>query len=459
MKSFFGILFALVLLLPLLAIALPTPVLAASEVWVDDTGPSCPGIGSGTQADPYCKIQDGIDNVASPGTVHVAAGTYYENITLKDGVEVMGAGVDVTTIDGGGSGSVVYCSGVGSTTKLDGFTITNGSYPLGVGGGMRNVASSSPMVTNCIFSGNSARDGGGMYNTGSSSPTVENCIFSGNSASFGGGMYNTVSSPMVTNCTFSGNSASDGGGMYHNSCSPMVKNCIFSGNSADYGGGMFIYDNSSPTVENCIFSGNSANYSGGGIYNEYYSSPTVTNCDFVGNSAISGSGGGMYIYDCCSSPAIHNNIIVGNTASTGGGIWSDGTSSPTIDYNDVWNNSPNDYSGCSAGPHDISYDPVFVNPAVGDYHLQSSSPCIDTGTNVGAPTEDIEGNPRPIDGHADGTATTDMGAFEYVPLPPPVGGEAYPVSKSSLLASWIAVGLVLAGGTSWYVLMRRRTQG
>ncbi len=42
--------------------------------------------------------------------------------------------------------------------------------------------------------------------------------------------------------------------------------------------------------------------------------------------------------------------------------------------------------------------------------------------------------------------------------PPPVGGEAYPVNKASLLAPWIAVGVVLAGGISWYVLRRRRAQ-
>ena len=50
-------------------------------------------------------------------------------------------------------------------------------------------------------------------------------------------------------------------------------------------------------------------------------------------------------------------------------------------------------------------------------------------------------------------------AFEVGPiLPPPVGGEAYPVNKMSLLAPWIAVGLFLAGGISWYVLRRRRAQ-
>jgi hypothetical protein len=41
---------------------------------------------------------------------------------------------------------------------------------------------------------------------------------------------------------------------------------------------------------------------------------------------------------------------------------------------------------------------------------------------------------------------------------PPVGGEAYPKSKMSLLAPWIAVGVILAGGISWYVLRRRKAQ-
>jgi hypothetical protein len=44
------------------------------------------------------------------------------------------------------------------------------------------------------------------------------------------------------------------------------------------------------------------------------------------------------------------------------------------------------------------------------------------------------------------------------PEPPPVGGEAYPVNKASLLAPWIAVAVLLAGGISWYVLRRRRAQ-
>ncbi|MGA1792251.1 MAG: MopE-related protein, partial [bacterium] len=49
----------------------------------------------------------------------------------------------------------------------------------------------------------------------------------------------------------------------------------------------------------------------------------------------------------------------------------------------------------------------FVNPSIGDFHLQNCSPCINTGTDVEAPDEDKEGNLRPSGGGYD------MGAYEF----------------------------------------------
>ena len=78
---------------------------------------------------------------------------------------------------------------------------------------------------------------------------------------------------------------------------------------------------------------------------------------------------------------------------------------PSIDHNDIWNNSGGNYSGCSAGPNDISLDPLY-----GSYELQSLSPCRDAiGPGVGDPvTLDYAGFRRPK-----GTGF-DMGAYEYV---------------------------------------------
>lgn len=51
-------------------------------------------------------------------------------------------------------------------------------------------------------------------------------------------------------------------------------------------------------------------------------------------------------------------------------------------------------------------------------------------------------------------------ALPTAPPPPPpdpgVGGTAYPPNKLAILAPWIALGIILAGGITWLVLRRRR---
>ena len=149
------------LILTLGFIAFSDHSVQAATFYVGDA--NCSNSGEGTEIEPFCSIQDGINAAVSGDTVLVAAGTYYENITMKSGVVIQGEGQDVTTIDGGENASVVTAFYVFySAAKLDGFTITNGNS--GLGGGIYNN-NSSPTVTNCTFSGNSATSfGGGMHN-------------------------------------------------------------------------------------------------------------------------------------------------------------------------------------------------------------------------------------------------------------------------------------------------------
>ncbi len=217
----------------------------AQTTWyVDDD--NCPGPGSGTEGDPFCSVQDGIDGASGGDTIEVSPGTYNEAIDfLGKAITVLSSGgPEVTTMDATGlNTSVVKCvSGEGRGTVLDGFTITGGTgtndYGDTFGGGMFTVAA-SPTVVNCKFIGNTCASGGGggMYSNGGQ-PMVANCTFSGNtgtgSTAYGGGMWNNGSSPTVTNCTFSGNSAYSGGGIYNSvSAVPTVTNCIFWGDTPD----------------------------------------------------------------------------------------------------------------------------------------------------------------------------------------------------------------------------------
>ncbi len=229
---------------------------------------------------------------------------------------------------------VVTGIGLGTTAILDGFVTTGGNAkdkpPHRQGGGMYNIGVSSPTVSNCIFSGNTAIHGGGMYNNSGSNPTVTNCTFSRNAAApgSGGGMFNKDSRPTLTDCTFSGNAASaDGGGMYNFIfSSPTVTNCTFSGNATGSGGGgMYNFVYSSPTVTNCTFSANTA-HRGGGMRNEDSSNPSVTNCTFREN--VANFGGGMRNED--SSPTVTTCTFSGNSANRGGGMCNTNGSSPTV---------------------------------------------------------------------------------------------------------------------------------
>jgi len=446
------------------------------------------GTGNGMSwATAFGSIQDAV-NALDSGEVWVAAGTYAPAVNpcvaMKERVALYGgfAGTETerdarawqtntTTIDGGGARRCLLGA---SNTRLDGFTVSNGHVEDASGGGMENGGCSALTVANCTFTNNTATGvtpwvlalGGAMFNA-SSSVTVDDCTFTGNSASVlydnggGGAVFNTSCTVVITGCTFTSNTASgeaslsiDGGALYNAATSGTIANCTFIGNSAvsPFGGaegGAMANINSSPMIVNCTFAGNTASadlYVYGGAMVCSNSSSQLINCTMTANSATSPNeslGGGLCaIYG--SHPVLTNCIVYGNSAGTDGDELFDGYEcSTTVSHSCV--------QGGYSGAANISADPHFVDGTSGgdgfNLHLQSGSPCIDTGTDTSATAPasalDMAGVARPQG------LGYDMGAYEYYnvlaafsatplsgPVPLPVTFSDASVSSAEPITEW-----------------------
>jgi len=173
----------------------------------------------------YPTIQQGIDAAVSGDIVIVAPGHYLEEINLKAGVAVQGAGEGLSVIDGGGnSGDVVRAIGnaIRSDCKLQGFTVTGAVSGGGLPGGAGLFCNSgaAPDVGNNRFEGNDF----GIATWNGSNPLIHNNVVCHNTF-FG---IDISSNPTVINNTITFNviGIDDGGGY-----GPVVMNNVVTNNS------------------------------------------------------------------------------------------------------------------------------------------------------------------------------------------------------------------------------------
>jgi hypothetical protein len=223
----------------------------------------------------------------------------------------------------------------------------------------------------------------------------------------------TVDSFTITR-GYNNSEVGQGGGVYSSGASVTIRNCKIIGNSAHgfatFGGG--ITNVGGLDLSNCVITQNTALKTfvawGGGIsnygydeYGELVDNPVmhVKNCTIGGNSAVD-AGGGIYNGGVLT---VINSIIWGN------GVEISNNKTCTVSYSDV--------QGGYAGTGNINADPLFVNTAGGDYHLQTNSPCIDAGTSDDAPTTDFSciarcDNPNKPNSGGGQYPYYDMGAYE-----------------------------------------------
>jgi len=324
--------------------------------------------GDGTLGNPYKTIQKGLNVVEAGGEVRVCGGLYkdkisdvwwYQNVIWpgKNNLTLKYASLESTspaTIDADYDGRLIKVPFT-CDLSIEGLTMQNGYLTTEAGAGIYLKSNSNLWLKKDIFK----------------DCWLEN--YTGELLS-GGAIYSYGSNVFAEKCRFSGNWSYDNGGVAMGGNWYAV-NCLFDNNDAGGYGGVLEgnYPPGGPAstmvATNCTFADNSAGY-GGDVFH-YYSNLTCVNCIFGGNDP---------------------DPFIDITAKT-------------IKYSDRW---PAAYM---AGTGNISVEPKFVSIPGKDYHLLSTSECINAGTSEGAPPDDLDGNVRPY-----GTSRVDMGAYEFIPV-------------------------------------------
>jgi hypothetical protein len=246
-------------------------------------------------------------------------------------------------------------------------------------------------------------------------------------------------------------------------------NMISGNTSLEKGGGVYASSFNESGGGNITFINNmisdNSSVEGGGIYSRTDGMGVSGDLSLI-NNTISGNlctdfGGGVFIeYHTGSVLNLYNNIVWGNSAPAGGDIFM------KIDPDDLYGLESNGFNNdCSAldgiwsgWGGNINSDPRFQDPGNGDFHLKSTSPCIDAGTNSapGLPSGDIDGEPRIFDGNDDNKATVDIGADEFIGVPlqtltilPADGGSTNPAPGEHLYAKGAEVTITALPGNHY----------
>jgi predicted outer membrane repeat protein len=282
------------------------------------------------------------------------------------------------------------------------------------GGGVRVFESESRLERNLIQNNQSGDGGGGIRLSHLRSVLIDNVVRGNTSGYIGGGIELDNDSSVVRGGLVSGNSAGVGGGMAitkapFNGC--LIQGVEIVDNDADVGGGLYVADNYVPiamrlltiegnqatrgaglhieatsfTLDHAVFDGNVAAGEGGAIAHaaagacpEAPCPPAnpVGNIDFIVAYRNAAEAGG-FLWSNATGLSIENSIIEGNIGSSvdlDGGV-----APPTWRWNDTRPRSFDDMIDPTGADGNISANPIFVDPAAGNFRLGAGSPARNAG--------------------------------------------------------------------------------
>lgn len=401
--------------------------------------------GDGSRNNPWQTISYAFSQVDQANvTIYVATGLYNAAlgeqfpIVMEPGVGLIGGDRTAAIINGPGTGNVIHFTNAVAypdTTILRGFKITGGGTGVRIDGA--NNTAQVPVIDGNWITGNT--DGIKTYVLSSWRyvyATISHNLISGNGRY---GIFNEANSnnqsgqartnPFIVENEIRNNS-SDGIYCYAYGFSTIDRgNCFpqIIGNQITNNGGSGVRAGAGYAgLNNMVLSDNViAHNQAWGVRRvegptEYW---TVTRPKLY-NNLIYGNGAGGFNVHKEDEAVLVNNTIVNNGAY---GIKRENSGERTgythVINSIVWGHSDNlnnivvdwvHYSDLGDGEYtgvnnNVSVDPLFVDPALFDFHLRPDSPLIDMGDSSRSdlPLLDFEGDPRIW-----GTAV-DMGADEW----------------------------------------------
>jgi parallel beta-helix repeat protein/YD repeat-containing protein len=359
-------------------------------------------------------IQAAINAANNGDTVMVSDGTYHENINFNGKAITVTSvnGASVTTIDGSKTATVVlFVTNETSSSALNGFTITNGfagnqAPNFGEGGGIA-VEGSSPTITNNVITANGACNGAGI-GIGFAGPliqgnTISNNFQSGCSGGIGGGGVSIrgqsdstrLQNNVITNNTMTDSGINGGGLSLFAAGAPLLQNNIISNNTLL---GIAMVNAGTPHMIQNLITDNT----GGGLATSSGGTGMVLlNNTFANNDAmptfIANFGAGSALAGSFPSDTVfQNNLIIAKQGQVA--VFCTGALPAGFVANDIFSNGAAAFdSSCTNPPTGNGADPMFVDPAVGNYHVLPNSPVIAAGNTtppIPLPTTDLDGNPR-----------------------------------------------------------------